>query len=427
MTRDPTFHAATDDDMPQLRALLATRSEAAPRDLERHLTRPRYRRALTRVAERDGAIVGCALLAHRRLWLGAATLEIGEIARIDALDDDNGVTGLLGDCLGALLDEGLPLAIVRGDTAIYGPFGFAPYTFDAAVELDVVGMRHAENLVRPASEVDLDDLAALYATCYRDQPLSTERAAPDWRAWLGEEQTDLALEDGRGRVVSYARVPSPPGPLSQPRERGSPDSPSPLVGGERSAGGRLVGGVSGSLIISEAAAADSGAARALIAALAAYAQARGLERLTLRLAPAHVVAQAALHLGGTARITATPEDARHTALAGVVDLPGMLETLAPEFERRLAASRYAGWSGNLRVEIETERITLGFESGRAAVIDGSRPADVRLRQVALPELAQLCLGYRAAADLRATGGLDCDDSALGLIDTLFPVVMPFGD
>jgi len=57
------------------------------------------------------------------------------------------------------------------------------------------------------------------------------------------------------------------------------------------------------------------------------------------------------------------------------------------------------------------------------VIDGARPADVRLRNVTLPALAQLCLGYRPAADLRATGGLACDDSALGLIDALFPAVM----
>jgi hypothetical protein len=146
----------------------------------------------------------------------------------------------------------------------------------------------------------------------------------------------------------------------------------------------------------------------------------------MALSPWHSVAQAALHLGGVAQINVTPAHAGRVALAGVVDLVGMLEALTPEIERRLARSRYAGWSGNLRIEIATERITLALESGRAAVIDGSRPADVRLRQLALPALAQLCLGYRAASDLRATGGLACDDSALGLIDALFPTVMPFG-
>ena len=95
----------------------------------------------------------------------------------------------------------------------------------------------------------------------------------------------------------------------------------------------------------------------------------------------------------------------------------------PEFDRRLAGSRYAGWTGDLRIEIDTERITLALADGRASVIDGSRPADVRLRRVELAALAQLCLGHRSAADLRATGGLDADDSALGLVDALFPVIL----
>jgi hypothetical protein len=284
--------------------------------------------------------------------------------------------------------------------AVYGPFGFARYTFSAAVELEVGGLGEVEGSLRPTSAADLDDLAALYSTSYRDQPLAEARAMPDWRAWLAEDHAGLALEDTRGRVIAYAAI--------------TTNDQRPTTNGDTSVIGRW------SLVVAEAAVADAGAARALIAALAAQAQARGMRKLTLRLAPAHIVAQAALHLGGSARIAATPEVTGHTALAGVVDLPAMLETLAPEFERRLAASRYASWSGNLRVEIETERITLAFESGRVAVIDGSRPADVRLRQVTLPGLAQLCLGYRAAADLRATGGLACDDSALGLIDALFP-------
>jgi hypothetical protein len=107
-------------------------------------------------------------------------------------------------------------------------------------------------------------------------------------------------------------------------------------------------------------------------------------------------------------------------MAGVADLPAMLEALAPELAARLARSRYAGWSGGLRLELDTGRATLLLDDGRVAVVDGTRPADVRLRRVTLPALAQLLLGYRAAADLRATGGLDCDDAALGLIDGLFP-------
>jgi hypothetical protein len=174
--------------------------------------------------------------------------------------------------------------------------------------------------------------------------------------------------------------------------------------------------------VQEAAAADAGAARGLCEALLGHSKALGCEQIQMRLSPWHLVAQAALQLGSQVSLSAASPSNR-APLAGVVDLPLLLEALVPEFDRRLARSRYAGWSGNLRIEIETERITLAFAEGRATVIDGSRPADLRLRQITLPALAQLCLGYRAAADLRATGGLACDDSALGLLDALFPAVL----
>src|SRR5262245_31934759 len=102
--------AETPDDLDRLRIFLAGRG-VAPDELERHLAGPRYRPALTRIAERDGAVAGCALIGHRRLRLGAALLEAGAIQRLDAPDGIAGFTALLGDCLGALVDEALPLAL----------------------------------------------------------------------------------------------------------------------------------------------------------------------------------------------------------------------------------------------------------------------------------------------------------------------------
>jgi predicted N-acetyltransferase YhbS len=379
--------AATPGDLARLRTIAA--AQGAARAVERHLAGPRYHPALTRIAERDGAIAGYALIGHRRLRLGAALLEAGAIERIDMPGDPAGVAALLGDCLGALIENGLPLALIQGDPSTYTPFGFAPYRFSALTQLEP-GRVPRHGSLRPVTIDDLEDLAALYEATYQHLPLTELRTAPDWRAWLAAGPTALALEDSRARVAAYAII----GADAEP----------------------------GALPIAEAAAADAGAARVLCAALAAHAQTQGANSLALALSPAHLVAQAALHLGGAASIRATPEDAKEAALAGIVDLPAMLEALAPEFERRLAGSRYAGWGGNLRIEIETERITLAFAEGYATVIDGSRPADLRLRQVALPALAQLLLGYRTAADLRATGGLACDDTALGLIDALFPVL-----
>jgi len=382
------FSADTPDDLARLRAFVAARGATALSVLERHLARPRYRPALTRIAERAGQIAGYALIGHERLRLGAATLEVGRIAALaltPAEHEPNEFTALLGDCLGVLVEEGLPLATLHGPAGDFGPFGFAEYRFNSVAKcwnLD----REGHDSLRPVVEADLDDLAALYATSYGQLPLTEIRAAPDWRHWLAGDQAAWGLEDARGRLVAYAAI------------------------SEQS---------TATLDIPEAAAADAGAARSLCTALLGRSQKQGCAQIRLRLSPWHVVTQAALQLWSQLSLTASKPDNR-TPLAGVVDLPLLLEALVPEFDRRLAQSRYAGWSGNLRMEIETERITLAFAEGRATVIDGSRPADLRLRQITLPALAQLCLGYRVAADLRATSGLACDDSALGLLDALFP-------
>jgi hypothetical protein len=384
--------AAQPADTERLRELASQGGPARVRTLASHLAQPRYRPTLTRMAGRAGALVGAALIGHRRLRLGAATLEVGAVELLAGPDDASASPalqeGLLADCLGVLIDEGLPLVMLRGAAERYAVLGLAPDRLRGTVELAATpGVAGAP--LREAVPGDLDDLAALYAASYAELALAEDRAAPDWRAWLSDHDV-LVLEDGRGRVVAYAA-------LSE-------------------------GGLPSALGLAEAAAADAGAARQLCAALVARARADGQADVLFRLAPWHPVAQAAIHLGGSARLSGPAAD-EPAELAGVVDLPGALAQLAPELERRLAGSRYAGWDGNLRLELASERATLAFERGRAAVIDGQRPADLRLRQIELPALAQLYLGFRSAADLRATGGLDCEDSALGLIDALFPAVL----
>ena len=387
--------AATAGSLARLRAFAAARGVAAVSALERHLARPRYRPAFTRIAERAGQIAGYALLGHERLRLGAATLEAGQLATLEvgrAQDDPSVFAALLGDCLGVLAEEGLPLALLHGSAADYGPFGFAEYCFSSAVTCWDLDQQPGDRL-RPVRAQDLEDIAALYEASYSRLPLTQIRAAPDWRDWLAGDRAIWGLEDARGRLVAYAAIVS----------RAAEDP-------------RAI------LDVHEAAAADAGVARALAVALLGHAQQHGNAQVQMRLSPWHVLAQAALQLRSHLSL-ATAKPANHMQLAGVVDLPLLLEALAPELERRLKHSRYGGWSGNLRVELETERIVVAFAAGQATVIDGSRPADLRLRRLTLPALAQLCLGYRAAADLRATGGLDCDDSALGLLDALFPVVL----
>src|SRR4051812_16827935 len=130
--------ADTPADHARLRAFVAARGAADLSVLERHLARPRYRPAFTRIAKRAGQIAGYALIGHERLRLGAATLEAGQIPALEltpAEHDPSEFAALLGDCLRVLAEEQLPLALVCRPAATYIPFGFAPYTFLSHVQL----------------------------------------------------------------------------------------------------------------------------------------------------------------------------------------------------------------------------------------------------------------------------------------------------
>jgi len=104
----------------------------------------------------------------------------------------------------------------------------------------------------------------------------------------------------------------------------------------------------------------------------------------------------------------------------VVDLLAALEQLAPALTRRLAYSRYAGWSGVVRLEGEAGEATLHCQTDRVKAEVAGGPTAVLISGLGLSAAAQLLLGYRAAADLRATGELRCADVDLGLLNVLFP-------
>jgi GNAT superfamily N-acetyltransferase len=379
-------------DTARLRAFIGGElSEERARGFDAHLARPRYRPAFTLLAERGGEIAGYALLGHERRRLGAATLEAGRLEHVFVRPADRRqgmFTALMGAALRALYDEGLPFALLCAPLALAASFGFAPYRYDAVVALPE--RLPAGRPLVPEVQPEIDELAALFDRCYGALALSQERALPDWRALLADSPPPLTLRDRQDRLVGYVLL-APPAP-----------------------------GDGGALRVAEAAAADSGSAAALLAGLGAAAASRPIAPLDLP--PGHLIARAALQLGGELRLRAAPSEGM-VEQAGVVDIAAALAALAPELERHLAVSRYAGWSGAIGIETDDERVTLVLADGRADAIDGSRPADVRLRRAALPALTQLLLGYRDAADLRAAGGLDCDDQALGLFDALFPVVL----
>ncbi|MBK8987135.1 MAG: GNAT family N-acetyltransferase [Chloroflexi bacterium] len=105
------------------------------------------------------------------------------------------------------------------------------------------------------------------------------------------------------------------------------------------------------------------------------------------------------------------------------DLPGFLRHITPVLERRLAASVMAGHTGEVKVTLYRERLTLGFENGRLTTIGSYESKRVEEGDAAFPEhtFLHMLFGHRSLEELRHVS-VDCwaNEEATVLLPILFP-------
>lgn len=347
-----------------------------PDSWDRQRSRPRRQPGYMLAVLEGDQPHGHACLAHERRRIGAAVLDVAVVELVALHATARAV--LLAAAVEAAAEAGLAWLAMEVAPADAAP-GMAACTLDTVLHIPAVPAP-ANLVLRPATLDDSGDLTALHAALAARMPLSPERTLADWR-WLSAIGGGAlqVLEDGRGRVAGY---------------------------GLRAAAG----------YVAEAYAADAGVGRGLLAALAAQGS------VELRLGAAHPLALTALAHGGRLRVQAAAADAV-TFCWGVVDLVAALADLAPELGRRIAGSRYRGWRGQINLETAGRTVAL-ICTGDAVIVQPDPPAPpaIAVKRIALEALPQALLGYRALADLRADGALQCAEADLGLLDPLFPVL-----
>lgn len=280
----------------------------------------------------------------------------------------------------SLLAEGIGVLVVRGDVTSWAPFGFAPISYQATITQ------------RAAPPLAVPDVATW-----------TIPSPAEWRVIQS-----MALRQSRHHIACFdtAMLPQRPWLLLHGRD-----------GQLRAAADVMMTDSSAAVVA--AVASDDGAAYELIQQL--WYGALLPHKPALMLSPNHPFAHAAVAQYGVLQMHAAEA---HSLLAGVIDLPTMLHALVPAFEARIRQSEYATWHGGVRVEISDERAMIMVEHGRVQIIDGTREAAVRIKQVDVAALAQLLFGYRSVALLRRHGLLFCDDTELPLCEVLFPYCAP---
>lgn len=109
----------------------------------------------------------------------------------------------------------------------------------------------------------------------------------------------------------------------------------------------------------------------------------------------------------------------------VPDLPGFLQLISPEIEKRLRDSPMVGHSGEVKITFYGTGIRLVFDQGRIVNIEEWKPEPTQNSgDAGFPELTftQLLFGYRDLSELKYAFA-DCwtkDDQVSVLLDILFP-------
>ena len=328
--------------------------------------------------------VAALVTHHDRMAVGPAVLDVAVVRKVIHTTDvaHEVIVQMVMHQAMMFIEEGLGLVLVHGDVSAWSHYGFAPVS----------------HRVRVAWRSEIPALAAAPNRAQYAVPTATERQLIQTMALTGGS-VDV-------RIVDWAAWPPRPWLLLYGND------------GQLCAAADIVTQGAETVVV-YAVVSDDGAASDLVGQLLHS----GLVAapIVIQLPYTHAVTQMALHHHGVLQVATAGVQA---VLLGVLDLPMMLTALIPAFEQRLRASAYANWNGGVRIEISDERAMIMVTNGKVTVIDGTREADVRIKQVELSALSQMTLGYRSIGALRRAGLLLCDDTELPLCDVLFPALYP---
>jgi len=282
----------------------------------------------------------------------------------------------------SFLDEGIGIVLMKGDISYWSQFGFAPISMDVETRWTALPTLRSDEPGRvrigQLSTTDSELVRGIQLSAVHSQSVEyVDFAQPTSHLWV-----QLVGRDGQLHAAAECAYEA------------------------------------NSVLVRRAVACDDGAAYDLVSALLNHAATR---ELILQLPQSHTVTRMAQAHRATTRVATSRAQGM---IAGVIDLPAMLHALTPAFRQRIAASHYATWNGGVRVEIRDERAMIMVNDTAVTIIDGTREASVRLKNVEVPALAQMAFGYRSIGALRKMGMLHCDDTELPLCEVMFPVLAP---
>jgi predicted N-acetyltransferase YhbS len=392
----PLIRAARPADMPAAYELLSlcfpdARPDLFPRQTEHDSTfRPRH----GRVVEVDGAVVGYLRIFDRRMWLRGACLRaagIGSVATHPDYRRRGLATALLRDTLGLLRREGYHLSFLGTEVAaaFYERLGWRmvrqPSHGAPAAEAAALPDHPAGVTIRPFAPSDLATVARIYDRAIRGRTGAVVRSLrywPDHLSWIDDDPGGfLVAIAGRGGIAAFVRSRS-----------------------ERWAS---------TLMVLDAHCREGAEAcmPPLLGALGRHAVSQGLKGIQASLPEGHPLGEAFARLPSAGMTM----DTRYPLMMRVVDLPGLLQRLAPLLSERLGATKVSPVSLAFEEDGERTYLCVGPEGVRVA----ARPAG-EVASVTPGEAVTLLLGQRDVRELLARGTDPSSEGALSALQELLP-------
>ncbi len=341
-----------------------------------------------------------------RLWVIDYTMRIGQatvrMAGIGGVETHwkqrmhGYARQLLEDTVRYMQVEGYAVSMLFGIENFYTKFGYASClaassfkvkTRDAEVAAEWAKPYRA----RPIASADMPAVLDLYNAHNADRTGSIVRTPANFTefhkgTWYGAPPETLLWEDETGRLLGYAVWDKYPKAVK----------------------------------VAELEAWDDALFPTLLAAFAVQAVEKRCEDISFYMPPDHPFAEFAQRYGVEWTVTYT----RHGAgMMRILNQQPLFEAIAPELERRLAASPLAGHTGVLALQTDLGMTTLHFAAGHVTV-NGETSADMCLT---LPQsaLMQLLMGYRRARDVLNDPAVSLTGTGLPLLDALFPKGSPY--
>lgn len=328
-------------------------------------------------------------------------LRSGEMGFVGTLEEyrGQGLIRAMNERFTELLQQGgFDLSHIQGIPYFYRQFGYEyamPLEAWCRVELHQFGppAAGADYVLRRATGADLSELMRLYAEAARGLNISTVRDELTWRYLLGPSlHTDTQGEPWMvvgpdGAAEGYVRV--------------------------------MPVGFGDGIICGEASVLSAGAAAAALRHVVALAREQGRPYVRLNLPRDHSMVALALARG------AHPYTSYAWQLR-LLDPPALLRKLAPAFERRIAASAYAGLHREVLLNLYRYTLALQFASGRLEQVEqrpGGGWGDIRLPPHLL---ASLLFGWRTLDELNYIfPDASVNDDTRVLAEALFPSLKAF--